>query len=309
MKDITLVVMAAGIGSRFGGGIKQLTAMGPKGEIIMDYAIYDALKAGVSKVVFIIRHDLEKDFKEIIGDRIAKVCPVAYAFQEKDDLPDGFTVPQGRIKPWGTGQAVLSCKGIVDGPFIVINADDYYGTDVFANMVQYLRATEEKTDGVFNFCMSGYKLCNTLSDNGGVSRGICSVSPDGYLESICETHHIEKVEGGAASRQDDGTLVKVEYGAPVSMNMWGLTPGIFDVLQEKFVRFLENTPPTALKAEFLLPEVLNEMLQEKTASIRVLHTDSTWFGVTYAADTPVVQEHFKALCRKGVYPAGLFGRA
>ncbi len=301
--------MAAGIGSRFGKGIKQLTPMGPKGEIIMDYSIYDALKAGVDRVVFIIRHDLENDFKEIIGNRIAKYCPVAYAFQEKEDLPAPFTVPEGRTKPWGTGQAILSCKEIVDGPFIVINADDYYGKGVFENLVNFLKQTPAKSNGRFNFCMSGYKLKNTLSDNGGVSRGVCKVSKDGYLESITETHHIEKTAAGAGSVQDDGSVLPLPLDASVSMNMWGLTPDVFPVLEKKFVSFLQKTPADNLKAEFLLPTILDEMLKENKATIRVLPTDAAWFGVTYAADTPVVQEQFKKLCDEGVYPAGLFGKA
>ncbi|MBQ7727946.1 MAG: nucleotidyltransferase [Clostridia bacterium] len=308
-EKISLVVMAAGIGSRFGKGIKQLTPMGPKGEIIMDYSIYDALKAGVDRVVFIIRHDLENDFKEIIGNRIAKYCPVAYALQEKEDLPAPFTVPEGRTKPWGTGQAILSCKEIVDGPFIVINADDYYGKGVFENLVNFLKQTPAKSNGRFNFCMSGYKLKNTLSDNGGVSRGVCKVSKDGYLESITETHHIEKTAAGAGSVQDDGSVLPLPLDASVSMNMWGLTPDVFPVLEKKFVSFLQKTPADNLKAEFLLPTILDEMLKENEATIRVLPTDAAWFGVTYAADTPVVQEQFKKLCDEGVYPAGLFGKA
>ena len=308
-KKISLVVMAAGIGSRFGKGIKQLTAMGPKGEIIMDYSIYDALKAGVEQIVFIIRHDLEADFKAIIGDRIAKYCKVAYAFQEKDDLPEGFRVPEGRTKPWGTGQAVLSCKNIVDGPFIVINADDYYGTGVFENLVAFLKSTPAMSDGKLNFCMGGYKLRNTLSDNGGVSRGVCTVSKDGYLQSIEETHHIEKTAGGAGSVQDDGTVRPLDLDSPVSMNMWGLTPDIFPVLEAKFKDFLRTTPADNLKAEFLLPTILGDLLAENKACIKVLHTDAEWFGVTYAADTPTVQEQFKKLCAEGVYPEGLFGRA
>ena len=301
--------MAAGIGSRFGKGIKQLTPMGPKGEIIMDYSIYDALKAGVDKVVFIIRHDLEKDFKEIIGDRIAKYCPVAYAFQERDDLPAPFKAPAERTKPWGTGQAILSCRNVVDGPFIVINADDYYGRGVFENLVAFLKNTPATQGGKYNFCMSGYKLKNTLSDNGGVSRGVCKVTKDGYLESITETHHIEKTASGAGSVKDDGTVIPLSLEASVSMNMWGLTPDIFPVLEKKFVDFLKNVPEGDLKAEYLLPTILDQLLKENAATIRVLPTDAAWFGVTYAADTPGVQAQFKKLCEEGVYPEGLFGKA
>ena len=234
MKKTALVVMAAGIGSRFGGGIKQLEPVGPSGEIIMDYSIHDALEAGFNKVVFIIRKDLEKDFKEIIGNRIEKLVEVEYAFQELDNLPGGFQNPEGRTKPWGTGQAVLSCKGLLKEPFAVINADDYYGKEAFVKVHDYL-VEEHPDNGMLDFCMAGFILGNTLSDNGAVTRGICKVE-HGYLTDVVETSGIEKLQnGGAAVPGEDGKLVPVDAESYVSMNMWGLTPELLDEIEKGFI--------------------------------------------------------------------------
>ena len=228
MRKTTLVVMAAGIGSRFGGGIKQLEPVGPSGEIIMDYSVYDAIQAGFDKVVFIIRKDLEKDFREIIGNRMEKIVETAYAFQELDDLPAGFQRPEGRTKPWGTGQAILCCKDLVQEPFAVINADDYYGKEAFVKVHDYL-AGEHPACGKMDFCMAGFQLGNTLSENGGVTRGICSVNEDGHLTKVTETKNIVKTPEGAAVKGEDGRLTSVAADCPVSMNMWGFTPEIFEV--------------------------------------------------------------------------------
>lgn len=302
----TLVVMAAGIGSRFGGGIKQLEPMGPNGEIIMDYSIYDALKAGFNKVVFIIRKDLEKDFREIIGNRIEKITEVAYAFQEIADLPEGFEVPEGRKKPWGTGQAVLSVKGIVNEPFIVINADDYYGPNCFKAVHDYM-VSEMKTDAEkLDMCMAGFVLKNTLSENGAVTRGVCSVNADSELETVCETYNIRREDGGMKAEDVNGAPKAVTEDQIVSMNMWGLPPAFLDVLEKGFPEFLKGIEPGNLKAEYLLPGVIDSCIRAGSGSVKVLPTDDRWFGVTYKEDKPAVVQSIRALIEKGVYPAKLY---
>ncbi len=301
--DLTLVVMAAGIGSRYGGGIKQLEPVGPNGEIIMDYSIYDALKAGFNKIVFIIRKDLEKDFREIIGNRIEKICKVEYAFQELDDLPDGFEKPKDRTKPWGTGQAVLACKGIVNEPFVVINADDYYGKDAFVNVYEFLSKKTDKND--FDFCMAGFILKNTLSENGSVTRGICKVSDDGMLMEVNETRNIIKLENGAAIKNDSG-ITPLNENAYVSMNMWGLTPAFIDFLEEDFKRFLSDTSKDELKSEYLVPVIIDYLLKNKKATVKLLPTKDSWFGVTYKEDKKTVVEEFKKLIEDGIYKEKLY---
>jgi len=300
----TLVIMAAGIGSRFGGGIKQLAPVGPNGEIIMDYSIYDALEAGFNKVVFIIRRDLEKDFREIIGNRIEKICEVAYAFQENDNLPGGFVTPAERKKPWGTGHAILSCKGIVDTPFVVINADDYYGKEAFVRVHEYL-VSEEAQKNPFNFCMAGFILKNTLSDNGGVTRGICKVDENDMLVDVVETSEITKMPDGAGVPGEDGALVPVDPDCYVSMNFWGLTPAFIDELEEDFIKFLGTVKEGDIKAEYLLPTIIDDMIKAGKASVKLLETNDKWFGVTYKEDAPVVIESFKKLIDAGVYPEKL----
>lgn len=300
----TLVIMAAGIGSRFGGGIKQLAPVGPNGEIIMDYSIYDALEAGFDKVVFIIRRDLEKDFREIIGNRIEKICEVAYAFQENDNLPGGFVTPAERKKPWGTGHAILSCKGIVDTPFVVINADDYYGKEAFVRVHEYL-VSEEAQKNPFNFCMAGFILKNTLSDNGGVTRGICKVDENNMLVDVVETSEITKMPDGAGVPDENGNLVPVDPDCYVSMNFWGLTPAFIDGLEEDFIKFLGNVKEGDIKAEYLLPTIIDDMIKAGKASVKLLETNDKWFGVTYKEDAPVVIESFKKLIDAGVYPEKL----
>ena len=302
--DTTLVIMAAGIGSRFGGGIKQLAPVGPSGEIIMDYSIHDALEAGFNKIVFIIRHDLEKDFREVIGNRIEKVCDVSYAFQELDNLPGGYKTPAERKKPWGTGHAILSCKGIVKTPFVVINADDYYGKEAFVRVHDYL-VSEEAKKNPSQYCMAGFILKNTLSDNGGVTRGICSVDENNMLLDVVETSEITKIPGGAAVPGKDGKLEPIDADCYVSMNFWGLTPEFIDYLEEDFIRFLSQVKPGDVKSEYLLPTIIDDMIKSEKASVKLLETKDKWFGVTYKEDAPVVVESFKKLVEAGVYPKKL----
>ncbi len=297
--DTTLVIMAAGIGSRFGGGIKQLAPVGPNGEIIMDYSIYDALEAGFNKVVFIIRRDLEKDFKEIIGNRIEKLCKVEYAFQENDNLPGGFTTPAERKKPWGTGHAILSCKGIVKEPFLVINADDYYGKEAFVKIHDFLVSDEAKNNPAA-FCMAGFILKNTLSDNGGVTRGVCKVNAAGMLVDVNETGDIEKTPTGA--KTPDGEIDAESF---VSMNMWGLSPQFIDGLEEGFIEFLSQVKEGDLKAEYLLPSIIDSLIKKGEATVKVLPTNDKWFGVTYKEDAPVVIDSIKKLIADGLYPEKL----
>lgn len=298
MKDVTLVVMAAGIGSRFGGGIKQLEPMGPNGEIIMDYSIYDAMQAGFNKVVFVIRKDLEKDFDEIIGQRIKKKIHVEYAFQEKDDIPEKYReVFQARTKPWGTGQAILACKNLINEPFLVINADDYYGKEAYVEAYKYL--TEEHNHDVLPLCMVGFVLKNTLSDNGGVTRGICQAE-NHQLVDIVETHNIEHINGKAITEGKELDLDSV-----VSMNMWGLYPEIFEILEKGFEEFLGELKETEIKAEYLLPTIIGDLLKEGKVSVEVLKSNDEWFGVTYKEDKEYVKENIQALIEKGVYPQKL----
>ena len=305
MSKATLVVMAAGIGSRFGGGIKQLAPVGPNGEIIMDFSVYDALEAGFDKVVFVIRRDLEKDFKEVIGDRIGKQVEVDYAYQELDDIPEKYRDKfPGRTKPWGTGQAILCCKDLVDSPFLVINADDYYGKDAFREAYAYLTSMEN-TDKI-QICMVSFILKNTLSDNGGVTRGVCSVSADGMLTGITETHNIEKDGDGAVIRREDGTVIRLDADSAVSMNMWGLTPDFFNILENGFDEFLSGVESTDLKAEYLLPTIIGELLGKGELNVKVLKSHDQWFGVTYKEDREAVMNAVKNLIDKGVYPSVLY---
>ena len=301
----TLAIMAAGIGSRFGGGIKQLEPVGPNGEIIMDYSIKDALEAGFDRIVFIIRKDLEKDFKEVIGNRIEKIADVAYAYQELDDLPGGFVKPADRTKPWGTGQAILACKDIIHEPFAVINADDYYGKEGFVKLHDYLVSQPEKTAD-FQFCMVGFILGNTLSDNGAVTRGVCVLDDAGNLVDINETSNIEKIDGKPGVRGEDGQIRWIDPASHVSMNMWGLTPDFMEYLEKGFVDFLKNLPEGEIKKEYLLPTIIGDMLQSGEAKVKLLESRDKWFGVTYKEDKADVVKAFKELIAAGVYKEKLF---
>lgn len=306
MKKTALVIMAAGIGSRFGGGIKQLEPVGPNGEIIMDYSIHDALEAGFDRIVFVIRHDLEDDFREVIGDRIEKIAPVSYAFQELDDIPDGFTVPEGRKKPWGTGQAVLSVRDIVNEPFLVINADDYYGKEVFKKIHDYMVSEMDENATVYDVCMGGFILTNTLSDNGGVTRGVCEVGEDGVLKRVTETYNIVKTPDGLSATDKEGNPVTVREEQHVSMNMWGLTPAFIRELERGFPIFLQNLKEGDIKSEYLLPTIIDQMIKDGRVRVKVLETQDHWFGVTYKEDKAGVAESIRALISQGVYPEKLF---
>lgn len=301
MKDTTLVIMAAGIGSRFGGGIKQLAPVGPGGEIIMDYSIHDALAAGFNKIIFIIRKDLEQDFREIIGNRIEKIANVEYAFQELDALPEGYHVTEGRKKPWGTGQAVLTVKGLVHEPFLVINADDYYGREGFFKIHDYM-VNEMDADGdLYDMCMGGFILENTLSENGTVTRGVCDVNPDGTLKDVTETYDIERRGNGIFANDEQGNPVIVDAKQYVSMNMWGLPPKFLDALEEGFPKFLDGIKEGDIKAEYLLPKIIDQQIKAGKARVKVLETRDKWFGVTYKEDKDAVVASIRRLIEAGVY--------
>ena len=288
--------MAAGMGSRY-GGIKQLEHVGPAGEIIMDYSIHDAVRAGFDKVVFIIRKDIEDAFRETIGDSISRFVETEYVFQSLEDLPEGFSVPEGRNKPWGTAQAVLCCKDVVDTPFLVINADDYYGVEGFKTAHDYL--ANEPAQGAY--CMVGFALGNTLSENGTVTRGVCKVSEDGLLTEVVENFGL--IREGDVVVNDEGTKYAPE--TPVSMNMWGFTTDIFDELEKRFVDFLAEFG-TELKSEYLLPTEIGKMLNEGKVTVEVLSSSDQWFGVTYREDKPTVVSRFEKLKENGVYTDPIF---
>ncbi len=297
----SLVIMAAGIGSRFGGGIKQLAPVGPKGEIIMDYSVHDAIEAGFDKIIIIIRRDIEADFREAIGERLEAECKrlgveLNYAYQSLDMLPIGYTVPSGRTKPFGTGQAILSAKELISEPFAVINADDYYGKTAYKLIHEALVSNADENE----YCMAGFILKNTLSDNGSVTRGLCQVE-NGYLTEVVETKDIVKSSQGGAEVNGK----KVDENAYASMNMWGLTPMFVKRLEEGFVAFLDAmTDP--LKDEYLLPIFIGELLKQNKAQVKVLPTPDTWFGVTYKEDKESVIESIRGLIGTGIYSEDLF---
>ena len=302
-KKPVLVVLAAGMGSRY-GGLKQIDPVGSCGEAILDYSLYDAYKAGFETAVIIIKEMIREDFMELVGKRLEK-CPmeIRYAYQELDTLPDGYTVPEGRTKPWGTSHAVLCAKDAIDGaPFAVVNADDYYGKQAYKEIYDYLSA------GHSGFCMVGYRLGNTVTEHGSVARGVCSVNEQGYLTSVVERTRIEKYPGGIHFTTDGGaTWEDLSPDTPVSMNLWGLTSGFIDGIEADFPRFLrEEVPENPMKAEMFLPMTVGRMLEAGTATVKVLTTGDKWFGVTYAADKPIVVAALKEMTAKGLYPDGLW---
>lgn len=303
MKDCTLVIMAAGMGSRFGGGIKQLAPVGPNNEIIMDYSIYDAVKAGFNKVVFIIRKDIEEAFAEMIGNRISKYVNVEYVYQETSDIPEKYKNPD-RTKPWGTGHAILCCKDAVNEPFVIINADDYYGYEGFKILYDYL--TTERESDKMDLSMAAFILKNTLSDNGTVTRGIVVSDENDNVTDIEETFEIiREADGKVMANDANGGRKEVSEDSHVSMNMWGCPPEFFDVLEDEFDAFLaENS--TNLKAEFLLPIIIDKLIKSGKADCKMLESNDKWFGVTYAEDKASVCESIKKLIADGVYPAKLW---
>ena len=303
--DTTLIIMAAGIGSRYGAGIKQLAKMGPNGEIIMDYSIRDAKEAGFNKVVFIIRKDIFEEFEEIIGSRIKDQIDVEYVFQELDDLPEGFEVPEGRTKPWGTGQAVLCCKDIVKEPFVIINADDYYGKEAFVKLHDFLVSGED-LGREFTMGMAGFILKNTLSDNGTVTRGVSVVDENGLLSQVHETTGIMMGEDGKIKCDLPDVQEWISPEDKVSMNMWAGYPDFLDYLEKDFRTFLSNISDNPMKKEYLLPNIVAELLREDRINVKVLETHDKWFGVTYAEDKEYVQNAFKQLIENGVYPEKLW---
>jgi hypothetical protein len=272
----------------------------------MDYSIHDAMEAGFNKVVFVIRKNMLEDFRQVIGDSIEKLIPVAYAFQEIDDLPEGFLVPEGRTKPWGTGQAILACKDIVKEPFAVINADDYYGKDAFRKVHEYLVAVDGNTEERYQFCMAGFVLKNTLSEHGGVTRGICHLDGQGGLAEIKETKNIVKTADGAAVQAEDGTREALDPDNLVSMNFWGFTPDFIEELQQGFERFLGGISGNEQKAEYLLPTIVDGLLREGRVDLTVLPSEDHWFGVTFKEDVPYVQQAIRDLIAEGVYSEKLF---
>ncbi len=305
MKEPVLVVMAAGMGSRY-GGLKQIDPIDEYGNIIMDFSIYDAIRAGFRKVVFIIKKENEESFKAAIGDRISKQIETAYVFQDLANVPAGYSVPEGRVKPWGTGHAVMSCLGAVDGPFAVINADDYYGSKAFQMAYQFLK---ENQDGEqYHYMMVGYQLENTLTENGHVARGVCVTDVEGHLVKINERTHIERRGTETAYTEDDGlTWHVIPKGSTVSMNMWGFSASILEELRVRFGIFLEeNLEKNPQKCEYFLPFVVDELLLEGRATVQVLKSEDKWYGVTYKEDKPQVVSAIRALKEQGLYPQKLW---
>lgn len=305
MKKPVLVIMAAGLGSRY-GGLKQIDPVDEEGHIIMDFSIYDAKRAGFEKVVFIIKRENEDDFKEAVGRRIEKVMEVAYVFQELSNIPDGFEIPQGRIKPWGTAHAVLSAIDEIDGPFAVINADDYYGRHAFQAIYDYLTTHED--DEKYRYTMVGYRLKNTVTDNGHVARGVCGLNADKELVNVTERTRIEKRNGGIEYSENDGkTWTKIDGDTLVSMNMWGFTHSILEEIRDGFPAFLESgLKENPLKCEYFLPAVVSTLLEEGRATVKVLESEDKWYGVTYKEDKPVVVAAVQELKDKGLYPQRLW---
>lgn len=305
MKNPVLVVMAAGMGSRY-GGLKQIDPVDEEGHIIMDFSMYDAKRAGFEKVIFIIKRENEESFRAAVGDRMSEYMEVSYAFQELSNIPEGYEVPEGRVKPWGTAHAVLSCIDQIDGPFAVINADDYYGVEAFRLIYEYLSTHPD--DDKYRYAMVGYHLGNTVTDNGHVARGVCTRNEKGELVAINERTRIEKRDGGIAYTEDDGkTWTKVPAETLVSMNMWGFSNSILGEIKAGFPAFLEEgLKENPMKCEYFLPSVVSNLLEEEKATVTVLESRDKWYGVTYKEDKPVVVEAMKRMKEEGLYPKNLW---
>ena len=307
MKKPVLVVMAAGMGSRY-GGLKQIDPVGPMGQLIIDYSIYDAKRAGFDTVVFVIKHEIEDTFKSAIGDRLSKYINVRYAYQELTDLPEGYTVPEGRVKPWGTAHAILAARNVVDGPFAVVNADDYYGPQAFQVIYDYLSATPDRP-GCYEFAMVGYQLGNTVTEHGHVARGVCEEDENGFLTAVTERTRIEKDGADARFTEDDGaTWTPISGKAIVSMNLWGLKRSFIDEAWDRFPAFLDSAlAQNPTKGEYYLPSVISQLISEGKARAKVLRSADKWHGVTYQADKPAVVAAIAEKVASGMYPADLWG--
>lgn len=303
MNKTTLVIMAAGMGSRFGKGTKQLEHVGPSGEILMDYSIYDAIEAGFDKVVVIIRKDIEADFRRLIGDKISKTVDISYVYQEMDDIPEGCSVPAERTKPLGTGHAILCCKDMVDTPFAIINADDFYGREAYVKMHEYLANVDVNSN---EYCMAGYVLGNTLSEHGTVTRGICRHNGDNKLTYVDESFELRREGDKVVGKNSKGQAIEAKLDDLVSMNMWGCTPTYFKILYDKFVTFLNSEEGDPLKKEYLLPLIMGELVIKGEASVEILPVAAKWFGLTYAEDKPIVVEKLKEMIAEGIYTDNLW---
>ena len=304
MKEPILIILAAGMGSRY-GGLKQMDPVGPSGEAILDYSVFDAKRAGFKRVIFLIKHEIEEDFKRMVGSRIEKHMDVTYAYQQLDMLPEGVTIPEGRVKPWGTGHAVLCCQEYIDAPFLAINADDYYGVEAYK--MAYDKLCQLQDDDKARYFMMGYELRNTLTENGYVSRGVCQVDEDGCLAGVKETTHIISTCDGPLYTEDGENYHRLPEDAAVSMNMFGFTPSIIDEMKVTFPIFHQTTvKENPLKSEYYLPMVVNGMLEKGTASVEVLKCPSRWYGVTYQADKPMVKEALAKMAEDRLYPTPLW---
>lgn len=304
MKEPILVILAAGMGSRY-GGLKQMDPVGPSGEAILDYSVFDAKRAGFKRVIFLIKHEIEADFKQVVGSRIEKHIDVTYAFQQLDMLPEGCNVPEGRVKPWGTGHAVLCCQEIIDAPFLVINADDYYGVEAYR--IAYEKLCQLQDDEKARYFMVGYELRNTLTENGYVSRGVCATDENGCLTTVTERTHIIGTCDGPMFTEDGQVYHRLPEDVPVSMNMFGFTPSVIEEMKATFPVFHQKAlAENPLKAEYYLPMVVNGMLEKGTASVEVLPCPSRWYGVTYQADKPQVKAALAKMAEEGLYPTPLW---
>lgn len=305
MKNPVLVIMAAGIGSRYGAGVKQLAKVGPSDELVIDYSIFDAKAAGFEKVIFVIRKDIEADFREVIGQRAEKYIQVEYAFQDADDLPEGFVRPEGRVKPWGTGHAVLACRDLIDGPFAVLNADDYYGKEAFKKIFDFLKQIPE-SETEYRCAMAGFVLENTLSAHGTVTRGVCQLDSEGKLIGVHETRGILRNPDGSIHGSYQGKDTELNADDLVSMNFWGFTSDFMDAIKTGFVDFLKGQREDELKSEYLLPVIVDGLLQKRRITVDVLPTNDRWFGITYQEDRAAVSKQLEEYVRRGEYPTPLF---